>query len=133
MFPDECKELETSTNKICDEPENSFTQEVVKEALGDLYTEHVKITLKSPNSNSDNSIVMKSDSINGKSVKASDMKTFKHTYFGATQKSQSFDESVLKSIEIMETQGRTHFDIFFLFFQEISYLLSFADMNYLST
>ena len=133
MFPDECKELETSTNKICDEPENSFTQEVVKEALGDLYTEHVKITLKSPNSNSDNSIVMKSDSINGKSVKASDMKTFKHTYFGATQKSQRFDESVLKSIEIMETQGRTHFDIFFLFFQEISYLLSFADMQYLST
>ena len=131
MFPDECKELETSTNKICDEPENSFTQEVVKEALGDLYTEHVKITLKSPNSNSDNSIVMKSDSINGKSVKASDMKTFKHTYFGATQKSQSFDESVLKSIEIMETQGRTHFDIF-LIFQEIS-LMSFADMNYLSS
>ena len=95
------------------ENSNSFAQEVVREALGDTYTEHVKITLKS-----DNNIDKLSAFVFNEQ---SDMKTFKQTYFGAS-KSQSFDENLLKSVKIEEIatageQGRSTFlFIFNIFF-----------------
>ena len=79
---------------------------MVKEALGDLYTEHVKITVKS-----------KSDSAFVFNNEHSDMKTFKQTYFGATNKSQSFDERLLDNVNksddnesiLPEDEGRRQF------------------------
>ena len=102
------------------ENSNSFAQEVVREALGDTYTEHVKITLKS-----DNNIDKLSAFVFNEQ---SDMKTFKQTYFGAS-KSQSFDENLLKSVKIEEIatageQGRIIFFLFLtIFFLEIHKIL----------
>ena len=87
---------------------------MVKEALGDLYTEHVKITVKK--SKSDSAFVFNNEH-------NSDMKTFKQTYFGATNKSQSFDHRLIldndenKSDDnedtiLPEDEGRHQFFIF---------------------
>ena len=87
---------------------------MVKEALGDLYTEHVKITVKK--SKSDSAFVFNNEHNR-------DMKTFKQTYFGATNKSQSFDDRLIldndenKSDDnedtiLPEDEGRHQFLIF---------------------
>ena len=63
--------------------ESSFTQEVVREAFGeDLYTEHVKITIKNDKF---------SDFKRKEQPKRSEFKTFKQTYFGKSQ--TSMDEN----------------------------------------
>ena len=87
---------------------------VVKEALGDLYTEHVKITVKK--SKSDSAFVFNNEHNR-------DMKTFKQTYFGATNKSQSFDDRLILDTDenksddnedtiLPEDEGRHQFLIF---------------------
>ena len=117
MPPEECREVEHQQNIFPQENissvenSNSFAQEVVREALGDTYTEHVKITLKS-----DNNIDKLSAFVFNEQ---SDMKTFKQTYFGAS-KSQSYDENLFKNVKNEEIatasveQGRTIFLIIIL-------------------
>ena len=119
MPPEECREVEHQQNIFPQENissvenSNSFAQEVVREALGDTYTEHVKITLKS-----DNNIDKLSAFVFNEQ---SDMKTFKQTYFGAS-KSQSYDENLFKNVKNEEIatasgdQGRTIFHILDIFF-----------------
>ena len=94
--PEECKEVEHEVNE-----DSSFTKEVFQEAFGELYTEHVKITLK----NSDHLSAFPCD----QDQRIPSVSTFKKTYFGAT-KSQSMNENLtLKDEEPkLEIEGRTH-------------------------
>ena len=87
----------------------TFAQEVVKEAFGELYTEHVKITLKNSDSLRMSPIYPLSESDDLE--KQVSLSTFKKTYFGA-QKSQSVDESALKEDadeNLLKKDGRTSF------------------------
>ena len=95
MPPEECKEVEHEQQNSED---SSFTKEVFQEAFGELYTEHVKITLKP----SDISAFPCQDQ------RIPSVSTFKKTYFGAT-KSQSMNENLtLKDEELtLENEGRT--------------------------
>ena len=87
---EECQEIieENPTTKS-----ETFAQEVVKEAFGEeLYTEHVKITLKNHSENFYPS-------------QSATLSTFKKTYFGA--KSQSMDENLIVKTEGKTQEGRT--------------------------
>ena len=95
--PEECKEVEHEVNE-----DSSFTKEVFQEAFGELYTEHVKITLK----NSENHI---------SAFPCEDQRfipsvsTFKKTYFGATKSSSMNENLTLKDEEPkLQIEGRTH-------------------------
>ena len=111
-----------------DQPEksddNSFVQDVVQEAFGDqLYTEHVKITLK----NSDSLRMSASFPCDEPSVS-----TFKRTYFGATvPKSFSMDENLKAD---STNQGRPdrkidhmHFEILNFCWRLFTLMLNLAD------
>ena len=111
--PEECKEIEHHhpVNNHPSEDSSSFTKEVFQEAFGELYTEHVKITVKNGDHHgiSDRSAFPDQDFPSGVS-------TFKKTYFGAS-KSQSMNENLtLKDItEDEETaiEGRKQYSIYF--------------------
>ena len=89
--PEECKEIE---HEIHNEDSSSFTKEVFQEAFGDLYTEHVKITVKQ--NGADHGVIDVIPSVS----------TFKETYFGAT-KSHSVQENLSKGEQETLTEGRT--------------------------
>ena len=111
--PEECKEIEHHhpVNNHPSEDSSSFTKEVFQEAFGELYTEHVKITVKNGDHHgiSDRSAFPDQDFPSGVS-------TFKKTYFGAS-KSQSMNENLtLKDItedEETEIEGRKPYSIYF--------------------
>ena len=79
MPPEECKELEPQNSPNED---GSFTKEVFQEAFGELYTEHVKITVKNGNSDIRSAFLCQD---------TPSVSTFKKTYFGASKSHRPFD------------------------------------------
>ena len=91
--PEECKEIEHhhSVTNHSNEDSSSFTKEVFQEAFGELYTEHVKITVKNGDHHH--------HGISDQDFPSAGVSTFKKTYFGAS-KSQSMNEKLtLKDIK----------------------------------
>jgi phage tail sheath gpL-like len=105
MLPNEGSEMEQLSNNS-PKMDDSFAQEVVKEALGELYTEHIKITVHSNKSDNLHKLSafqqqqqQQQQQQTGHCVN-SDLQTFKQvTYFGASTKSSSFDENLLRKEE----------------------------------
>lgn len=105
---DECTEI------IGDDKQDScsFTQEVVKEAFGEeLFTEEVKITLR----NKDNLRLSADIYPSDPSADQVLLSTFKKTYFGATKKSQSLDESSLNKTSTPQDEPNEGKTLLFFF------------------
>ena len=107
--PEECKEIEHhhSVTNHSNEDSSSFTKEVFQEAFGELYTEHVKITVKNGDHHH--------HGISDQDFPSAGVSTFKKTYFGAS-KSQSMNENLtLKDItedEETEIEGRKQYSVY---------------------